>query len=71
MPHQTIDLVDCDDARLLVDQAIATDGTQHLGIGQRLQDGVAFQLVEREDTRTDPVAPAARQIDVGGAIQKA
>lgn len=46
VPHQAVDLIDRDDARLLVDKAVAADGAQHLGVGQGLQDWVAFQFVE-------------------------
>ena len=51
MAHQAVDLIDGDDARLLVDQAVAADGAQDLRVGQRLQDRIAFQFVERENAR--------------------
>jgi hypothetical protein len=46
MAHQTVDLIHGDDARLLVDQAVAADGTQDLCVRQRLQDRIAFQFVK-------------------------
>jgi hypothetical protein len=70
VPHQAVHLIHRDDARLLVDQAVAADCREHLCIGQRLQDWIALQLVEAEYTRGDPVAATARQVDVGGPVEE-
>ena len=70
MPHQPVHFINGDDARLLVDQAITPDGAQDLRVGKRLQDRIALQFMEAENTRADPVAPAACQVDIGGSIEK-
>jgi len=36
MAHQAVNLIHCDDAGLLVNQAVAANGAQDLGIRQRL-----------------------------------
>jgi hypothetical protein len=59
MAHQAIDLIHRDDARLFVNQAVAPDSTQDLRIGQRLQDRIAFEFVEAEDTRLNRLSAAA------------
>jgi len=46
MAHQAVDLIDGDDARLLVNQAVAANRRQHLGVGERLQNRIAFQFME-------------------------
>jgi hypothetical protein len=56
MTHETVDLIHRDDAGLLINEAVTPDGTQHLRIGQCLQDRVAFQFVEAEHTRLNPVS---------------
>jgi hypothetical protein len=70
MAHQTVDLIDGDDARLLVDQTVTPNGAQHLRVGERLQDRIAFQFVEGKHARLDSGAPAARQVDVGRAVEE-
>jgi len=42
MAHQAVDLIDRDDARVLVDEAVAADGGKHLRISQRLQNRIAL-----------------------------
>jgi hypothetical protein len=59
MPHQPVDLIHCDNARLLVNQTVPADGAQDLRVGKRLQDRVAFEFVEAEDTRLNPFSAAA------------
>jgi len=68
--HQPVHFVHRDDARLLIHQAVAADGGQHLGVSKCLQDRIALQFVEAENTWADPVAPAACEIDVGRAIEE-
>lgn len=68
MAHQAVNLIYRDDARLLVDQAVTADGAQNLCVRQRLQDRVAFQFVETEDTRLN--SATAGQIHVGRAVEE-
>jgi len=70
MTHQAIDLVNRDDARLLVDQAVTPNRAQDLRVGERLQDRIAFQFVEGENTRADPLSSTARQVDISCAIEE-
>jgi len=70
MTHQAVDLIDGDDARLLVNQAVTADGRQHLRVGECLQDRIALQFVEAEDARADPIPSAARQVDIGRAVEE-
>jgi len=68
MTHQAIDLIDGNDARLLVDQAVTPNRAQDLRVGECLQDRIAFQFMKAENTWADPIPSAARQVDVGCAV---
>jgi len=70
MPHQAVDLIHRNNTWLLINQAVAANGAQHLRIGQCLQDGITFEIVKTEHTRSDPVPAAACEVNVGGAIEK-
>jgi hypothetical protein len=68
--HQAVNLVHRDDARLLVTQAVTANGRQHLGVGQRGHDRVAFQFVEREDARPDLLPAAAPKIHCRVSVEE-
>ena len=51
MPHQPVDLIDRDDARLVVYQTVAPDRAQDLRVRQSLENGIALKLMEAENTR--------------------
>jgi len=70
MTHEAVDLIDSDDARLLIDEAVAANGTQDLGVGQCLEDRIAFQFMEAEDTRLNRLTRSPRQVHIGRAIEK-
>jgi hypothetical protein len=70
MAHQTVNLIHGDDARLFVDQAVAADGAQDLGIGDGEHDRVFAHLVEGKNARRDPASASPRQVDVGLPIQE-
>lgn len=70
MTHQAINFIHCDDARLLVDQTVTANGTQNLCVRQCLQNRVAFQFVETEDTRTNPISATTSQVDIGHAVEE-
>jgi hypothetical protein len=60
MAHQVVDLIYGDNARLFIDERVAADGAQNLGVGERQHDRVFAHLVEGEDARPDPVTPGPR-----------
>lgn len=68
MTHQAVDLIDGDDARLFIGEAVAADGTQHLGVGNRQHDRILFHLVEGEDLRL--CLEARREVEVGHPVDK-
>ena len=70
MTHETVHLVHRNDAGLVINEAVTPDGTQHLSVGQGLQDGIAFQLMKAEDARLNALPVATGEIDIGRAVEK-